>query len=255
MFKIDFDARPLIRHLDNVGKRQLPFATMQALNQTMFEVHAGWGDEIEKVFDRPTSFTRRSVLYKKATKQRLEAQVFVRDEAAKGNPPARYLQPEAIGGPRRPKPYENDLRAAGVLGQGEYTVPARGMRLDGSGNIPLGVITAILSDLQASKDERQRSTRESRGRRARRRSLKRSVYFYWPGDTGQGRTRHRLPRGIYERIATGFGSGIRMVLAIVSDTPTYSVRFDAYGLARKIFHARFPINFNEHLARALKSAK
>lgn len=256
MFKIDFDTRPLIQHLDEVGKRQLPFATMQALNQTMFEVHDGWGAEIDKVFDRPVAFTRRAVRYKKATRDRLEAQVFLRDEASSGTPPARYTFHHTIGGARKAKPYEKDLREAGVLSANEYTTPGRSFPLDAHGNIPRRVINRILSDLQASKDQTRRSTRESRRRRSRRRAIgQRAVYFYWPGDTGQGRNTHKLPRGIYERINTRFGSAVRLALAIVQDTPTYSVRFNAEEVARKIFHQRFPQNFRAHLARAIASAK
>jgi hypothetical protein len=250
MFKIDIDPTKLIERCSDLEKKQLPFATMLAINDAMFDVREGWKKEITTVFDRPTPLTINAVLYKKATLQNLTAEVFLRDEATKGTPPSRYLIEQVEGDDRAEKPFEFLLRNAGIIGGNEFVVPARNFPLDAFGNVPGGVLTAILSDLQGSRDAKANSTAESRRRRSRRKNVEKAhVYFYDRGDRG------KLPRGIYQRQGTRAGSGIRMVLAIVEGAPRYSKRFDAYAIASRIFNASFPIRFDERLAFAVRTAK
>lgn len=251
MYSVQFDAKPLIGQLDDIAKRQLPFATMQALNETLFGVHKGVGERAQRVLDRPTPHTARGLRYTKATKTNLVAEVFEQSEAEGYTPVARYIAHQVKGGPRPVKAFENDLRNAGVLGQDEFVVPAKGMTLDSYGNVPASVINAMLSDLQASKDATRRSTPESRRKRARRKKGQGLVYFYWRGDSGGGRNKHRLPRGIYQRR----GILLRMVFVIIQGAPTYAPRFDFYQEAERLFHRDFPGHFSTHLARAIASAK
>lgn len=251
MFKTTIDAQQLIAKMSDLEKRQMPFATMLAINDAMFDVREGWKTDIQSVFQAPVPLTINAVLYKKATKENLTAEIFLRNEATKGTPPSRYLieniKPE---GGREEKPFEYLLRNAGVLGINEYVMPARGFPLDAHGNIPGGILTRILSDLQAQRDKSANTTPQSRRRRERRRDIgKRAVYFY------NREKRGNLPRGIYERTRTGFGGSIRMVLAIVEGAPTYSQRFDAYGIAERIFNKQFPIRFRERLDFAVRTAR
>src|SRR6185436_14569780 len=223
----------------------------------MFDVRKAWSDAMPSVFDQPTALTRNAVLYKKATKDNLVAEVFIRDEASKGTPPSRYLISQVEGGPRDEKPFEHLLRNAGILGSNEYAVPAKGFPLDAFGNVPGGVINAILSDLQASRDPLGRSSAESRAKRERRRNVsKRAVYFLSnPNLPRSGGRRQHLPYGIFERTKFGSGSSIRMVFVIVKGAPTYRVRFDAQGLAQRAFNESFPARFEQRMLAALRSAK
>lgn len=245
---VQIDTRRLIRSLDQAGRKQLPFATMQALNRTAFELRGAWGDEMRRVFDRPTSLTLNAVLYRKATRTVLMAEVFLRDEATKGTPPAKYLRPNVIGGARSARPHEKLLRLAGVLGPSEYVAPGRGVQLDAAGNVPAKVISAVLSDLTASRDPQRNSTRQSRGKRARRKKARGGVYFYNRARRGN------LPRGIYERIGTGFGSAVRSVLCPVSSV-SYQQSYDVLRIADRLFAERFPQVLDQELRRALASAR
>lgn len=247
MFKSAIDVQQLMARMSDLEKRQLPFATMLAINDAMFDVREGWKTEIATVFQSPTQLTLNAVLYKKATKENLVAEIFLRNEATKGTPPSRYLieniKPE---GGREEKPFEYLLRNAGILGGNEFVMPARGFPLDAYGNIPGGILTAILSDVQASRSADAYSNAESRRRRSRRKDrAKANVYWYERG------TRGKLPRGIYQRQ----GLGIRMVLAIVEGSPVYRQRFDAYAIAERIFNKAFATRFQERLAFAVRTAR
>src|SRR5690606_17275008 len=106
-----------------------------------------WKRTAQRVFDRPTRITVNSVLYAKATKDRLYADVFIRDEASGGTPPARYLLPEVEGGARRLKPFERLLQAQGVMPAGMFAVPGKGAQLDAFGNVPPSQVNQMLSQL------------------------------------------------------------------------------------------------------------
>jgi hypothetical protein len=251
------DAKELIKRLSDVEKRQFPFALATAINDTAFQdVQKGWKDEIPRVFDSPTPFTLNAVQVKKVNFRQAKAsgdfsaEIFLRDEASKGTPPVRYLAHGVTGGTRKRKPFENDLIGAGVMSAGEFAVPAKGLQLDSHGNVPNAVIRTMLSDLQASKDATRRSTRESRARRARRKKGPTDVYFYWPGDQGTGRSTHALPRGIYRRRGYFYEAVFFFVQSV-----SYEKRFDAYGLAERLFNAGFPRRFREAMARAMASRK
>lgn len=253
MYHAHIDTTELIRNLNDEEKRRFPQAMLRALNDTAFDVRGDWRDEMPRVFDRPTAFTLNAVLYKKAKPKEYVAEVFLRNEASKGVPPSKYLLAQVQGGARAAKRSEVLLRSAGVLSANEYWVPGRGVQLDASGNIPGRTIRTILSDLQASFDAAQRSTTESRRKRARRRDIgKREVFFYSPGPSGNrgdGRPQH-LKRGIFGRTRTAFGSALRLVMHIVQGAPQYTKTYDVFALTERLFAQRFERNFRRHMAKA-----
>lgn len=246
-FNISFvsDIADLKSRLRDRERRQLPFALMLALNDTMKAVRLAEQREIARAFDRPTKLTRNSVLYREATKQRLVAEIFIRgrDDFGKGTPPAEFLAPQHRGGIRKPKPFEKALRRKGLLGSDEYAVPAKGFPLDTFGNIKGSRLEAMLSQLQAAEmtagfmaNETERS-----GRRNRRAGKAR--YFIADG-TG------RLPRGIFERS----GATIRAMLIFVKGAPSYAERFhfEKVGVAeaRRVFGPHFKERFLKAIATA-----
>lgn len=234
--------------LDELQARRLPGLVMRALNDSAFEVRTEWADVMPSVFDRPTALTLRAPLVRKATPQKLQAEVFIRDEAFKGTPPAQYLAPQVFGGDRRQKRSERWLER--YAGFPRFWVPGRGLQLDQFGNVPRGTIVRILSQLQASPDASQRETatkRQARLRRQKRRGGGGS-FFVVPQKRGKLR-----PGVVYERVSTGLGSAVRSVLFGVQSAPSYSPRYDVFGLARAMFARRFRINLRSRLAVALGS--
>lgn len=90
--RVHSDIKKVAKSLDALAKKQLPFATAQALTATAKNVQAAEVAAMKKMFKSPSAFTVRSVRVQGARKSKLEAMVFVMDAAAK------YLIPYETGG-------------------------------------------------------------------------------------------------------------------------------------------------------------
>ncbi len=266
---IEVDADNLLgRQFSALERQNLPFAIVQAVNATAFDIREQWQRVAPRVFDRPTSLTRNAATYRKATKDRLYAEILLRDEAAKGTPPAKYLAAEVQGGTRRKKGFEILLQQRGVMPAGQFAVAGRGAKLDAYGNVSAGEITKILSQLGAQRDAYQNESASSR----RRRTSEGRRYEYLGRDR-KGATkvagrvvrrggryfalqkrRGRLAPGVYERIGTGFGSAVRSVF-IYTSRASYRPRYDIFGLAQRAWDKLMPFYFNRELDKALASSK
>ncbi|WP_126945727.1 hypothetical protein [Xanthomonas sp. BRIP62418] len=266
--RIAVDADNLLgRQFSALEREQLPFAIVQACNATAFEIREVWKRTAPRVFDRPTSLTINAAMYRKATKARLFAEIFLRDEAFKGTPPAKYLRTEVDGGQRRKKGFEVLLQAKGLMPAGQFAVTGRGARTDQYGNVPGSQVTAILSQLGAQRDAYQNATTDKPKRPSNERSraeylgrtrlntvavMQRTVrrggrYF------ALQRQRGKLAPGIYERIGTGFGSAVRSVF-VFTTRASYTPRYDIYGLAQRTWDKLMPFYFNRELDKAIQSA-
>jgi hypothetical protein len=119
-FRADF--RPMTRALDDLGKKQVPFAAAGALNATAKATQDGEKRELPSIFDRPTPFTLNAIGIERATKGKLQARVFVKDRQAA------YLEVQETGGTKTPK-----KRA--------FLLP-RGLRQNQYGNLPKGTVAS-----------------------------------------------------------------------------------------------------------------
>ncbi|ASK91872.1 MULTISPECIES: hypothetical protein [Xanthomonas] len=276
--KIEVDADNLLgRQFTELERQQLPYAVVQAVNATAFEIRQVWQRTAARVFDRPVALTRNAVLYRRAgstggrggfgTTNRPYAEIWIRDDAFKGNPPSKYLRAQVDGGERRKKGFEVLLQQKGVLPAGMFAVAGRGAKLDAFGNVPAGTVTRLLSQLGAARDayqnetptSRKRRTSESsraeylgRGRKGNMAVVSRTVrrggrYF------ALQRQRGKLPPGIYERIGTGFGSAVRSVF-VFTRRAQYTPRYDIYGLAQRSWDKLMPFHFNRELDKAMQTA-
>jgi hypothetical protein len=253
LIKVEVDEKGIFgRNLTDLEKRQIPFATVLAINDTSFQVREQWNKAMPLVFDRPTPLTRNAVLYRKATKANLAADVFLRDEATKGTPPAKYLLTEVEGGPRRQKRSERWLQSRGLMDSGRFAVPGAAAKLDQYGNVKGSEFTRILSFLQAHPDKLSRATDVSRHRRIRK-EIKRQGFT--TDVFALKKARGKLQPGVYQRFDLGrLGSAVRPILRFV-DRVTYRKRYDIFGIARKAFNDRFPQNFRNALERAMATAR
>lgn len=215
------DLRDVEKSLRNLRKDQIPFAIAYALTKTAQEAKKDIEADIKRVFDRPTPYTQKAVWLKAATKARLFAKVYLKDESFKGVPADRYLIHQIRGGTRQLKGFEKLLQRSGVMPDNWYAVPTAAAPLDAYGNVPGGVITRILSQLQASRDSLANETPASKQRAMRRRNRRPSRYFVaYPG---RARTAHLTP-GIYERVGFGFGDAIRPIFIYTNTAPKYRKR-------------------------------
>lgn len=252
LVKVLVDAdNELGRKFTDLERKNLPFAVRQAVNATAFAVRQRWSEIAPRIFDRPTGLTVRAPLYTKATAARPYADIFIRDEASNGTPPAKYLQAQVAGGARAKTGLEILLQAKGAMPAGYFAVPGKGAELDQYGNIKKGQISRVLSQLGARNDPLQNETETSRDRR-RRRAVKRGTrggeFFVLPKKRG------RMLPGIYQRLQTGFGSAVKSLFIFVRST-RYKPRYDIMGIAQKIYDRQLPFHFKRELDKALQTSK
>ena len=258
LVKIDVDAdNVLSRQFTELERKNLPFAIVQAVNATAFAMREEWKKQARRVFDRPTPMTINSILYTKATASRPYATVFIRDEAHKGTPPAKYLLPQVEGTVRRHKGMERLLQRNGLMPLDRYAVPGKGAQLDQYGNVTSGVVRKIISQTRSAPDAGYTSneTDEGRDRRLKReRGLKHKKRGQVSSFFVLSKRRGRLRPGIYERTTTNFGSALRSIFIFVH-TPRYEPRFDIFAYAQRTWDKLMPFYFNRELAKALESSK
>jgi len=239
------------------AQRQVPFALARALTKTGQDVRDAQRKEIVRVFDRPTPYTRNSVYLKPATKQKLQAEVWLKD----GNRPSHYLLPQIEGGDRPLKRFEARLVRAGYMQPTERAVPAAGARLDQYGNISRGQIVQILSQLKTAAvvGDYSDATNSKRSRAKR----EREAYFVsrGPGSwTGRGAWKNglksqHLPRGIWVRRSFGaLGTAVKPVMLFVSRVH-YRPRYRFFELADRVVQQNFGRHWDESWDLALRTAR
>lgn len=236
----------LARQFTEIERQNLPFAVMQACNATAFEIRQVWARNASRVFDRPVPMTTKAAQYRKATRAKLFAEVYLRDEAVGGTPPAKYLLPQVEGGQRRKKGFEILLQQRGVMPPGMFAIAGEGAKLDRYGNVSAGQVSKILSQLGARQDSLQNQTEASVKRRGRR---KRGGEFF-----ALQRPHGRLRPGIYERIGFAFGSALRGIF-IFTRAANYRPRYNIFALAQRQWDTLMPYFFNRELAKALQSSR
>lgn len=111
------DVREVERMLTRLQRRQVPFATAQALNDTAFAARKAEMVQAEQKLHKPTPFTVKGFQVNKARKSNLRAQVFIEPKRWK------YLKWQVEGGTRR------------ATGRGTG-VPTEHRKLNRYGNIP-----------------------------------------------------------------------------------------------------------------------
>lgn len=246
--KITIDTKALKQRLGDIVDRQLPFAAARALTQTAKQAQAAVRTRMTQVFDRPTAYTLNSTFVRPATKARLAARVWLKDEAAKAVPPAKYLLPQVEGGGRRQKRSEIALTNAGILPAGLYLVPGKSVRLDSAGNVPRALVVQIITDLRASADVGFSSNRLTKQQaRDRGKKFRESRFFVVrPGGKAQP--------GIYRKINSAFGRAAQPVF-IFTAQPQYTKRLDFFETVERLSRANLEENFAASLSDALRTAR
>lgn len=243
---VNADATRALKRLD-LAKDQVPFATALALTRTAQRAKEGLKREIARSFDRPRSFTLNAMVVKRATKQNLNAEVKVKDNAFSGRSAVNWFNPEVYGGGRHYKGFELLLQRNGKMPSGWYAIPARNAPLDQYGNISGSLLNKILSQLGARRDSSSNESRKLKASRNRRRQSGR-YFAVWPGES-------HLPPGIYERASFGSGGALRMVFLYTSKAPAYKPRYKFYEVGQQLAREYFPQEFRKAAAVAMGTRK
>ena len=240
---VQADVARLTRHLREVERKQIPFATAQALTAAATGAKVDVRAAMASIFDRPTAFTLNSIYVQKASKSRLEADIHIKDEGGKGTAAGKYLLPEIVGGPRMQKPFERRLTAAGI-GTG-YFAPAYGADFDANGNMNRGQIVAILSAMNAMNDV------AAKGLNGRKRGVRKAEkYFVVNGQNAPYKNGNGLRPGIYKRT-----SALPIPVLWFIPRPTYKAIFPFFELGAASMQRRFPAEFTKALDKALATAR
>jgi hypothetical protein len=250
MIKIDVRTNfpEVQRALANIGK-QARFAAAVALTRTAQTAKREIERDMARVFDRPTSYTLNSLRIRPATASRLEAMVWVKDDAGKGTPATKYLTPQIFGGARGMKRFEKALNRIGILPDGMMAVPGEAAPLDAYGNMSRGEIVRILAYFQAfgqqgytanmtqaKRDKLARGTRKSHG----------LEYFV------VRKGARNLQPGIWKRVQTGFGKSIKPIIIFVKQL-SYRLRLPFFDTAQRVIDRDFGKEFHTALADALRT--
>lgn len=229
-----------------IPQKQLPFVTSLAINRTAQKVKTALVDEMDKAFDRPTPYTKRSLYIKASSKKNLSARVWLKDDTFKGTPADKYLGPEIFAGARRHKKFERALIQAGLMRADRFAVPGAACPLDAFGNVSAGFITRLLAYLKAFGEVGYKSNMDDKGR-ARIARKDGVVYFV-------ARPKSHLPEGVWARYQFASGSAVKPVLLFVK-APTYTKRYKFFEVSQKTVDAIFIKEFEAAFAYAMATAK
>lgn len=136
--RVTTDASKFQARLDNLVRKQFPFAVARALTDTAKAARDQITAELPRIFDRPTPFTRNAVAYTAARRDNLTASVLVKDAQA------RYLLLQETGGTRTP-----DKGRALVI-------PGKSLGLNAYGNIPSGALKRFRAQAQSGRRRKGR---------------------------------------------------------------------------------------------------
>lgn len=232
-FDVTADIGKFAAGLTALQQDNLPFVMAYALTNTAKDVREAEVEKMRQVFDRPSRFALNALQVIPATKRDLRAAVTFKQGF--GSIPAyRYLGPQVEGGGRPHKSHEKALIASGIMRASEYAVPSKSMPLDANGNVSGAMITRMLSDVMAQRDNLQNSTAKTRKRRRR---------------AGRGsfvamRDRVSAP-GIYFRLGM---RDIRPMLMFVR-APRYTQRYPYYTTAADVVERGLSVHFAEGMKR------
>ena len=241
--QIKADTKKLTRYLNSVQRKQIPFATSVALNETAIDARTAVYQTMRRVFSNPTSYTVPKNINKKklksgalflipSSKKYLVAKLGIKD-FGKGNALS-YLLPHIQGGGRKPKLSEAAMRRSGVIGGNRYITPA-GVSKNKHGNVTKGTMTKILSGLKSLPGAAKGITNRQKNKH----------FVMRLGGPGS-------ETGIWVRTSK---TKIKKLFNVTSKQPMYQKRFDFEQIVNATIAKRYKQNFSKALDHALKTAK
>ncbi len=273
MISIKVDTSGLVRLQADLRNRdkQLRYATAVALTRTAKAAQEDVVRDMSRRLHMPTRYTLSSIFTRPATRERLEAMVFLKDRALVqkhgSKAPADVLRHLVTGGTREWKNQEILLRRAGLLANDMAVVPGEAAPLDAHGNIPAGFVVQLLAYFRTFGEQGYQANMSDKRRVAFERRIGKGIggagvsYFvsrgkgHWMGRRSwmHGRTQHLWP-GIWQRVRFGAGIAVRPVLMFVR-RPVYRQFLDFAGVVQKAADREFSGQFERAWADAVRTAR
>lgn len=236
----------LKRKLNDMGRKQVPFAAAKAITKTAKSVEKRFQSDMGSAFKSASPYVKRSTFSTSAKKSDLTATVGLRDKKpARGTAPSVLLKEHFSGGLRGNKPMEKALIAMRLMPRGYRVIPGRGMEVDSYGNPKRSRVRQIL---EAVKDGGGDGRSTGKGR-------VRIQYFAVPVGAQHWRSRHLDP-GIYRRVTSfdGHKSTAIPVLLFVTQA-SYRKLMDMKRSADEVVAREFNLNFDAAFTEAMRTAR
>ena len=233
----------IVNRLTTLQRVDLPKATRRTVNQLGFDLaRRDLPQYMRAVFDRPNTFTQRSVLYNVVSNY--EVQLSFKQNVGKGNDPARYLYPVAKTGGAGKKPaYETKfsryLHKAGIVPSHRYPVPKKeNLNKNSYGKVSQGEYSKVWRGLQSTKG----AGKTGGGYR----------YFSIPDNRNRSNIMARqgslfdLKPGIYRVRGRGAG-GVQLLFTYAKRQPMVPQIFDYKGFVSKNIRFRIGPMLSQNL--------
>ncbi|HEX7853845.1 MAG TPA: hypothetical protein VF503_09135 [Sphingobium sp.] len=219
---------PVHRGLDDLVRRQVPFATAHALTNLAQGVQDLEKLEMTKTFDTPTDFTMNAIAIRPATPRKLRATVYPREIAS------HYLEPYVVGGNRSLWSKKGDKK--GMI------VP-RAARTNAHGNLPAGTLKRLKSqpDVFIGRIRFKKSGKEVSG-----------VWQRPP--VGTRRDGSRGTKASSHNVIGGSRTGLKLLIQFEDSTPVPRT-LPFYEAAEAYLNSEAVRQFKASLALALKTAR
>lgn len=247
-FTVQDNFPDVAQRLSELG-RQAQFVAAVSLTRSIKSAQAAIKSEMQRTFDRPTPYALNSTFVKAATKQNLEARVWVKDNpSGRGTPADRFLLPQIYGGSRGLKGMERLLQRSNLMQAGWVAVPAAGAQLDGNGNVKRSQIVQILSQLKLQRGAGFESRASGSARSNRAIARQGMTYFALPAK------RRGLVPGIYLKRRFAHGTAVRPVFIFVQ-TMNYRPRLRFFEVGQAEANTQFPRHFEAEWGKAVANAR
>ena len=249
-FSVRSDLESVISQWSRVMSRQVPYAVMNALNNTAIAAKQEVERQLPSLIDRPTPTTIKGFWYTKAEKTNLVAKVEFRPGGGRNSSPRDYLSPIVFSGDRKLKAFERSLQRTGLLPSEYSALPGSAAKIDAYGNMLRAQISEVISYFKAnggstsSMTDKQRLTMQRINKRTARRGI-----TYFVGRPGGG----RLPMGIWEKKSIGMGTEIKPIIIFIRK-PTYRQQLEVPGIAKRVINERFSNELRITFAQAKRTA-
>lgn len=253
MASIEFNGVPLARELDVFAQVQLPFLAAVTVNRVAAVVRKDLQREIYDSFDFVSKFTADSPKQRHfATKTEPYTEVYLRDEATKGQSPAQYLLPQIKGGLPLETRFQRRLKAELDGYNGRWMVPipsSPGAKLNEIGKIKASQYVEALFGIKAMESLRA-STKPGKYRTE-------GSYVYVPfvgankelAKQMRALGKGRIPKpGIYRMS----GDDIVPIFKQLERIPTVQKRFDFQFAAKDSLNKNINIIFEKVLNEFVK---
>lgn len=177
----DRKVKKLLRDMPKTAQR----AAEHALDQTAYFIYREETEEIVRVFDKPTPYTRRSLKYTKTKNHNMLTSVWFKEPDRMTD---HYLVPQVEGTERKYKGFER------AMNKNKF-IPSRHLKLDAYGNVSVGLFRQILGVL--GRAERTAGYQANLTAKSHKRNIKQRDFVYLPSGSRKG----ALPPGIYQRVS------------------------------------------------------